>query len=445
MTEILPLKAELVHGQSLSEDQDFRSLIPKDVYDLCVEVSREGFSLTLVGGAVRDWLLTGHVPKDLDFELRHTFEYDEKDWSFRVNRLGERLREIYRYQVEFLSFSILRVTWPDRDYEAELGPARLEDYSQQEAYGHSDFQEKLVSSAPYNETFKRRDFTINAMGIEFGSPQTPDEFTFIDPFNAIEDLKGRVLKNCSDDFHKDPVRFCRAIRFSQKYKMSFSSEIENQFSQFNLEQLSLFYFFREAFKVDFFHFMRTFYQLVDEHNIPLGNDLKSLEFLSQLEGENLQLRSERDVLLFMVYHEDFSGSLERVELFCDLAKCKLSTYQAHARFKETLTHLEGFDAETFKSKVSSLSWQEFLKIEEIKDLKSFHQFVSRVGRDNLAILGRLNSHLYATFLKVYDVLPTVLRGKSLFEELIKEDQVEPAQRGELTYYAHFKELWHSND
>lgn len=436
------IKVEASKDQVIA--QDFRGLIPKDVYDLCVEVSREGFSLTLVGGAVRDWLLTGHLPKDLDFELRHTFEYDEKDWSFRVNRLGERLREVYNYQVEFLSFSILRVSWPGSEIDVELGPARLEEYSDQGSYGHSDFQEVLVSNRPYEETFKRRDFTLNAMGIEFNSPQTADEFIFRDPFSGKEDLENGLLRPCGSHFSKDPVRFCRAIRFSLKYQLEFSSELKEMLGEFHLEKLSLFYLFREAFKVDFFKFIKTFYGLCDQYQIPLGEDHNQLRFLSKLKGENLQLRDERDILLFLTYHEDFSDRQQEVERFCELAKTKLSVFKAHIQFKETLINLEGFNAGEFKAKAQNLSWQEFIKLEEVANLKAFHQFVSRVGRDNLAILGRLNSHLYATFIKVYDVLPAALRGKELFEKLLKDEDILPQLRGDLSYFAHFQELWHSN-
>lgn len=436
------LKMELENNQVIDHEV-FRPLIPKDIYDFLVEVSREGFSLTLVGGAVRDWLLTGNLPHDLDFELRHTFEYDEKDWSFRVNRLGERLREVYRYQVEFLSFSILRVSWPGSNYEVELGPARVERYPGKESYGHSDFKELLVSNRPYKETFKRRDFTINAIGIEFGSAGTEDEFKLIDPFGGVEDLRNSILRPCGQDFAKDPVRLCRAIRFAIKYDLSNSPELESSFKLFNLEKLTSFYFFREAFKTDFFKFVKSFYRLIEENQLKISSELMDLKFLQNLAGENLQLRSERDVLLFLVYHEDFSEKEEHLEKFCEHSKCKTSLYQSHLRFKKTLVELENFNAESFRKNCELLSWQEFLQREELGLMKSFHQFVSRVGRDNFSIMGRLNSHLYATLLKVYEVLPSVLRGKALFEKLLEENEVEAKSRGDLSYYAHFTELWSS--
>lgn len=429
---------DLKHGDII-DHQQFRSLIPKDVYDLCVEVSREGFSLTLVGGAVRDLLVTGNLSHDLDFELRHTFEYDEKDWSFRVNRLGERLREVYLYQVEFLSFSILRISFPGANYEVELGPARLEVYQSQGSYGHSDFKETLVSCAPYKETFKRRDFTLNALGVEFGAVQTEEEFRFIDPFGGLADLREKWLRPCSSDFSKDPVRFCRAVRFAVKMELELHPELEQMLKDFHLEKLTGFYFFREAFKSDFFKFTKLFFSLVDKHQVELSPDLERLRFLAALKGENLQLATERDVLLFLVYHEDFKEDLEKIEAFCEVSKSKMATYKAHTQFKETLRALDHFEGQSFLKSCVSLSFEEFLTKKELPVLKSFHQFVSRVGREPLAILGRLNSHLYANFLKVYEVLPTALLGKENFEESLKTLEVAPEKRGDLQYYCHFME------
>jgi tRNA nucleotidyltransferase/poly(A) polymerase len=434
------LKMELEKNQIIN-DEVFRPLLPKNIYELCIEVSREGFSLTLVGGAVRDWLITGVLPHDLDFELRHTFEYDEKDWSFRVNRLGERLRELYGHQVEFLSFSILRVSWPNSSYEVELGPARIEKYTGQDSYGHSDFQEVLVSNHPYEETFKRRDFTLNAIGIEFGSPGTLDEFTLRDPFDGMEDLRNSILRPCGQDFSKDPVRLCRAIRFSLKYKLAFSPEVEDHFKEFNLQKLTCFYFFREAFKTDFFKFVKLFYKIVADNNLVMTSEIKGLIFLEKLNGENLQLRNEDDVLLFLVYHEDFSERQQLIDHYCEHAKCKTSIFSSHLSFKKVLIELEDFNGESFRKSCEGLPWQEFIERKEIQALKSFHQFVGRVGRDNLSIMGRLNSHLYATFLKVYEVLPTTLKGKSLFEELLANNEIEGKFRGDVCYYAHFTELW----
>lgn len=437
---MLKIKKKYKHGEII-DHTSFRPLIPKDIYDLLVEVSREGFSLTLVGGAVRDWIRTGNLPHDLDFELRHTFEYDEKDWSFRVNRLGERLREIYRYKVEFLSFSILRITWDGSPYEVELGPSRFEVYKGEGPFGHSDFIASLVSSAPYSETFKRRDFTFNALGIEFRSPMTEDEFAFIDPYEGLEDFHRAELDPCSENCHKDPVRFCRALRFSHNLNLTYSEKMLAEFSKFDLSKLSLFYFFREAFKSDFFSFTREFFEKVEEYKIILSSEIKELSFLGKIGTSNLQLRSAGDVLMYLIYKEGLPLNPEDLLHFIRAAKLKDSSLSTHQNFRRTLENLDLLNTEEWENKFTELhgleGFEEFLTENLLSDLRSFHQVVSRHGKENFAVLGRIHGHLYATFLKTYEILPAVLEGKDLFENFIKEFSGDPSKRGDLQYYAHF--------
>lgn len=433
----------------LINHEEFRSLIPKDVYDLLIEVSREGFSLTLVGGAVRDWFLTGKLPHDLDFELRHTFEYEENEWSFRVNRLGERLREIYHYQVEFLSFSILRVTWPDSAFDVELGPSRLENYKGDGPFGHSDFEASLVSSGQYSDTFKRRDFTFNALGIEFRSPGTPDEFVFVDPYGGREDLEKKSVVPCSKNCFKDPVRFCRAIRFKNKLGLTFSQEMNQMFSQFNLTKLSLFYFFREAFKCDFFGFTHDFFEIAEANNILLSKEIIDLSFLKNVGEKNLSLHSETEVLMYLIYKDDLHLTEENIYSFLKHSKGKEALLKTHRGFKESLSKLDelGFKPEVFLQ-------QDFLddreNLEErvealIKDphylnLRKFHQGVARLGKDSFAVMGRMNSHLYALFLKTYDILPASLEGKEKYSSFMKSFKGAAENRGHLEFLAHFQKM-----
>ena len=98
---------ELRHGDILPES--FRELFPEDVYNLIVQVSRQGFGLTLVGGAVRDYILEDRLSYDLDFELRHSFEYSEEEWKKMIVRLGETLKNKHSHYVEVLPFEILKI------------------------------------------------------------------------------------------------------------------------------------------------------------------------------------------------------------------------------------------------------------------------------------------------------------------------------------------------
>jgi len=421
------------------EHQAFRSLIPKDIYDLLTQISREGFSLTLVGGAVRDYLRTGELPTDFDFELRHTFDYDEADWTFRVNRLGERLREIYRYQVEFLSFSILRVSWNQVNYDVELGPARIEKYEQGESFGHSDFKETLVSNAPYEQTFARRDFTINAMGIEFRTPMTENEFIFVDPYNGIEDLKSRSLRPCGENFAKDPVRFCRAIRFAKKYDFEYSKELEEAFRTFNLTHLSLFYFLRESFKGDFFAFVDEFFALSGRHGLHLPEQIEKLSFIKGRGREGLKLSSPEEALQFFIFGDsDSSLEEESIRYFCKSAKISISLMDSFKSLYGHLTALRYFSAKDFKAEFKKMNFHEFLELEGLDALKAIQKFNSRFGKEKVSFLVRVNSSLYSLYLEVYDLFPAALMGKELFEEYLEKEAVKNEERGLLLLFCHLK-------
>jgi tRNA nucleotidyltransferase/poly(A) polymerase len=421
-------------------DPKFREGINEKVYDLCLAIGLEGFTLTLVGGAVRDYLLTGRLSRDLDFELRHKFEYDEKEWSFRLNRLSERLSSVYNYEIEFLSFHIMRISVGDWSFE--IAPARRDIYQEQESengsLGHSDFLAELISNLDYEKSFARRDFTINALGIEFGAARADDEFKFIDPFGGMQDIANKVLRPCSKDFFYDPVRFLRLIRFSQKFDLKV--ENEEQLVNFNLKKLTLYYFFREAFKGHFLPFVKTFYQLAQKYDITLSPELNQLKFLEEEQKENLRLKDKEQVLMWLCYRKN-QAEIDQTEIFTELALCKQGLIKEHLFFRDILQRLEKFDREKLKTKFRQTTVEEFLEFEDLTLIKSFHRYIVRHDREQLAKIGAINPHLYATFLKIEEFIPKELQGKEHFEGLMKNYEHAPKKRGELLYYAHFLEVW----
>lgn len=226
--------------------QKFSDNFPKEVVDLLQEISTEGFTLTLVGGAVRDYYLDKSISKDLDFEIRHEHEFTGKEWLDKISTLGHKLKE--NYEVEELKFSILRI--PVGEFEVELSSPRKETYSKDAtSFGHSDFELTFSSKYTYEESFKRRDFTLNALGIEFGVNGKDYEFKLIDPYNGLRDLKLKELCNISDDFYKDPVRFLRTLRFKISKGLELSRNLKDNIVYFNLKKLSLHYFVQEGRKV----------------------------------------------------------------------------------------------------------------------------------------------------------------------------------------------------
>ncbi len=428
------------HEQDL-KDEEILKQFPVHVRDLLESILQEGFILTLVGGAVRDFFIHGHFSKDLDFELRHPYEYDEKDWGFRLGRLEERLQDTYGHKVELLSFSIMRVHWDEHEEDVELAPARIESYENSDGHGHSDMEVRLVSNGDYRDTFARRDFTLNAMGIEFYKKETELLIRFIDPFGGREDLNSRELVPCGENFTRDPVRFCRAVRFALKFNLEFSSELISRMGEFNLSALTSFYFFREGLKVDFFRFTEIFYHWIMKANIPLSDELKQLSFLGGIGSPNLNLTTTHEVLLFLIYHKTKDGAevaFKDIEHFSKVAKLKSALVDGHLNLKAALEELGSIEVHEIKEQLKGLSFQEFLAYPHKSALKRFHMSVGRYGgAEELFLLGRINSHLYSVLLKYSKLLPENLAGKEGFQKMVDQQSIAPVQRSDALYYCHF--------
>lgn len=164
-----------------------------DVYDkypvlraIVADVSRAGGVVLAVGGSVRDWLLNRMVA-DYDIEV-HGISYEHL----------ETILSLYgRVYYEGKSFGVLRIEGVPIDWSLP----RID-----KAGRHP-----LVTIDPflsYEQAFKRRDLTINAIGIDLING------TIIDPFNGYGDIIHKRLKAPSAElFIEDPLRFYRVMRF----------------------------------------------------------------------------------------------------------------------------------------------------------------------------------------------------------------------------------------
>lgn len=214
---------------------DFKSLIS--------EVNNNGFRVGIIGGFVRDTYLkkTESMYHDYDCEIRPSSKSENILDLFEV--LYSKLK--VNYQCDRLPYNIIRVKCDD--FEAEFSLPRTESYTQE--FHHSNFEAKFIADENYIEGFKRRDFTLNAVMVEFFN----QEVKLIDPMHGLADLENGVLRACSENFNKDPVRFLRAIRFSlllsrgeKTFKLS--SEIKQSIKDLKLEHFTAHYLKYEMLK-----------------------------------------------------------------------------------------------------------------------------------------------------------------------------------------------------
>ena len=173
--------------------------------DLCYQFD---FELYLVGGAVRDGLL-GKESVDLDLEVRPLKNF----------KLLPRFKNLQKALVKLDSAAVLpyEVTrFYFEGFECELSLPRIEKFTSQKT--HKNFTVEFVSDHDF-KSYKRRDFTVNALALELSS------LDIIDPLGGMRDLKDKTLRPCSSDFSKDPVRKLRAYRFKHALGFSFTRDL----------------------------------------------------------------------------------------------------------------------------------------------------------------------------------------------------------------------------
>ena len=144
-----------------------------------------------VGGSVRDHFLGQPNIKDIDIEV-YGLNYDEivtiLSPYFRVNIVGQ-------------SFGTLKI-----DQQIDVSIPRRESKM---GIGHKGF---LVTSDPdmtFTEAARRRDFTINAIGMR-------RDGTIADPYHGVDDIKRKILCATSDAFGEDPLRVLRGMQFAAR-------------------------------------------------------------------------------------------------------------------------------------------------------------------------------------------------------------------------------------
>ncbi len=190
-------------------------LAPQEL-SLALEIARavraEDGRALVVGGWVRDRLL-GIASKDIDIEV----------YGLAAERLLELLATFGRVDTVGESFTVykvggLDVSLPRR--ESKIGR------------GHKGFAVTGDPRLSYEEAFRRRDFTINAIGWD------PLAGEYIDPFGGRRDLERRLLRVVDPaTFPDDSLRVLRAIQFAARFSLTIDAETADLCRRIPLDDL----------------------------------------------------------------------------------------------------------------------------------------------------------------------------------------------------------------
>ena len=162
------------------------------LFDRITEIIPQEMNIYLVGGAVRDVLLSRQI---------HDYDFIIPKGSLKIARLvADRMDGAY-----FLL-----------DKDRETARVIFKDLQ-----GNRNVLDFASLRGPNLESDLRdRDFTVNAIAVNIFSPQE-----LLDPFMGAKDLFNKTLRVCSpDSFVNDPVRILRAIRIAAGFGLRIQPE-----------------------------------------------------------------------------------------------------------------------------------------------------------------------------------------------------------------------------
>lgn len=158
-----------------------------------------GYSLYLVGGAVRDYLLSK----------------PSHDFDFTTDARPEEIKSMFRHTIDTgIKHGTVTVLFKSGSYE-------ITTFRTEGDYSDSRHPDSVTFVRSLSEDLKRRDFTINAFACDLSSGE------IIDQHGGFNDLKNGVIRAIGDPnerFTEDALRIMRAARFSSKLGFEIEEE-----------------------------------------------------------------------------------------------------------------------------------------------------------------------------------------------------------------------------
>ena len=176
--------------------------LPLAVHRIADAILAAGGRPLLVGGAVRDFLL-GLSPKDWDIEA----------YGLEVNALTAVLEQVAKVHSVGKSFGVLKARVDGMEVDVSL-PRR----ERKVAEGHRGFAVDPDYGMPFAEAAARRDFTMNAIGMDLKTGE------LLDPWGGVADLVARRIRHVSAAFDEDPLRVLRACQFAARFGFAIAEE-----------------------------------------------------------------------------------------------------------------------------------------------------------------------------------------------------------------------------
>ncbi|KXK09629.1 HD domain-containing protein [Candidatus Dojkabacteria bacterium] len=190
-----------------------RNQIPEYVFRVADILIDAGYEAHLVGGAVRDLLLS-RSPKDFDLA---------------TNAKPEDVQKLFVKAITTnAAFGTVLIVIEDENGERK--DVEVTTYRKEENYIGGRWPSHVEFSSAIEEDLARRDFTINAIAInfaDFSDPGVSIEEIIVDPYKGVNDLLNKTIRAVRDPlerFGEDGLRAFKACRLASE--LDFEIEID---------------------------------------------------------------------------------------------------------------------------------------------------------------------------------------------------------------------------
>ena len=206
----------------------YRSKVPPFVSHVTQSLQKAGFEAYLVGGCVRDLLMSENLS---GVEGENPPAGGPKDWDVATNARPEQIQTIFTdlktvYENTFGTVTVLNmppeeIAGVSRETPSADNMAQVTTYRSEGGYSDNRRPDSVSYETSLEKDLERRDFTMNAIAWD------PIKDTIMDKFDGIKDIKDKTIRCVLDPdirFSEDALRMLRAVRFSTTLGFAIESE-----------------------------------------------------------------------------------------------------------------------------------------------------------------------------------------------------------------------------
>lgn len=196
--------------------EKLRNEIPRRLMQIAERIRAAGGKCYLVGGFVRDAML-GRDSRDFDVEV----------YAIGQDALLKILSDFGHPNLVGKAFGVVHLA--SKGLDLDFSFPRTEN---KVGEGHRGFLVETHLHLTFAEAARRRDFTVNAMGLSL------PELELSDPYDGKGDLDRHLLRHVSSAFAEDSLRVLRGVQFASRFSLNLAPETAELCRSLSLADLS---------------------------------------------------------------------------------------------------------------------------------------------------------------------------------------------------------------